>query len=172
MGRAARAARKYVAELVYGSNDGLITTFAIVAGVAGASLSERVVLILGTASLLADGFSMGASDYLSERSKPDEPATRGQAGKRGTATFAGFVVVGVVPLLAYVAPVPTNAKFAVAGAMTVMALFAVGAARAVASEGVSWLRGGLEMLIVGSVTAGIAWGIGVATSGLADGMAV
>lgn len=157
---------------MYGSNDGLITTFAIVAGVAGAGLAGRVVVILGTASLLADGFSMGASDYLAERSSPDDPATRSQAAKRGAATFTGFVVVGVVPLLAYVVPVPGTARFAVAVAMTLVTLFAVGAGRALVQEEMRWWRAGLEMLAVGSVTAAIAWGIGVTVSGVVDGVAV
>mgnify|MGYP006201073141 CR=1 FL=1 len=60
--------RHYLRELVYGANDGIITTFAVVSGVAGASLDARTVLILGAANLLADGFSMGASNYLSIRS--------------------------------------------------------------------------------------------------------
>lgn len=45
---------------VYGGIDGAETTFAIVADVVGADLSARVVLILGTINLLADGFSMAA----------------------------------------------------------------------------------------------------------------
>lgn len=55
--------------LVYGANDGIITTFAVVAGVAGAQLSPAIVLILGIANMLADGLSMGISDYLGERSE-------------------------------------------------------------------------------------------------------
>ncbi len=58
----------YLRDFVYGANDGIITTFAVVAGVAGADLSARVVLILGFANLLADGFSMAMSNYLSEKS--------------------------------------------------------------------------------------------------------
>lgn len=49
---------KYIKDLVYGGLDGIITTFAIVSGVAGANLSSSVILILGVANLLADGFSM------------------------------------------------------------------------------------------------------------------
>jgi hypothetical protein len=60
--------RRYVGDLVFGANDGLITTFAVVAGVVGAELAARVVLILGVANLLADGFSLGASTYLARRS--------------------------------------------------------------------------------------------------------
>lgn len=54
---------------VYGANDGIVTTFAVVAGVAGAGLSPSVVLILGIANMIADGLSMGIGDYLGERSE-------------------------------------------------------------------------------------------------------
>lgn len=57
----------YLRDFIYGAIDGLITTFAIVAGVAGAGLSSTVVIILGLANLIADGFSMGASNYLGVR---------------------------------------------------------------------------------------------------------
>lgn len=50
--------------VVYGANDGIVTTFAIVAGVAGAKLSADVVLILGVANIVADGISMGMGDFL------------------------------------------------------------------------------------------------------------
>lgn len=53
----------YVRDFVYGGIDGAITTFAIVAGVVGAALSSNIILILGLANLLADGFSMAASNY-------------------------------------------------------------------------------------------------------------
>ncbi len=58
----------YLKDFVYGANDGIITTFAVVAGVAGADLSATVVLILGFANLFADGFSMAMSNYLGEKS--------------------------------------------------------------------------------------------------------
>ncbi len=54
---------------VYGANDGIITTFAVVAGVAGAGLSPVVIVILGIANMIADGLSMGIGDYLGERSE-------------------------------------------------------------------------------------------------------
>ncbi len=62
----------YIRDWVYGGIDGAITTFAIVAGVVGASLSARVILILGLANLLADGFSMAASNYSGTKSEIDE----------------------------------------------------------------------------------------------------
>ena len=57
-------ARHYVGDLVYGANDGLITTFAVVAGVAGGALSSRATLIIGAANLFADGLSMAVGNYL------------------------------------------------------------------------------------------------------------
>ncbi|MEM8812150.1 MAG: VIT1/CCC1 transporter family protein [Pseudomonadota bacterium] len=53
----------YVRDFVYGGIDGAVTTFAIVAGAVGASLSANVVVILGVANLIADGFSMAAGNY-------------------------------------------------------------------------------------------------------------
>ena len=64
-------AGKYVGDFIYGANDGIITTFAVVAGAAGASLSSVVVIILGLANLVADGFSMGASNYLGKKSEAE-----------------------------------------------------------------------------------------------------
>ncbi len=60
---------KYIKSVVYGGLDGIITTFAVVAGVAGASLSAGVVLILGFANLVADGLSMAIGDYLSTKAE-------------------------------------------------------------------------------------------------------
>jgi len=60
---------KYLKSTVYGGLDGIVTTFAVVAGVTGADLSPGVVLILGFANLVADGLSMGVGDYLSTKSE-------------------------------------------------------------------------------------------------------
>ncbi len=62
---------QYIKNAVYGGLDGIITTFAVVAGVAGASLSVNIVLILGFANLVADGFSMAVGDYLSSKSEKE-----------------------------------------------------------------------------------------------------
>lgn len=62
----------YVRDFVYGGIDGAVTTFAVVAGVVGASLSTKVILILGLANLLADGFSMAASNYSGVKTVTDD----------------------------------------------------------------------------------------------------
>lgn len=59
----------YLRDFIYGAIDGAVTTFAVVAGVEGAALSASVVLILGGANLIADGFSMAVSNYLGLRAE-------------------------------------------------------------------------------------------------------
>lgn len=59
----------FLKDFIYGAIDGAVTTFAIVAGVAGAGLSSGVVIVLGVANLIADGFSMAVSNYLGTRAE-------------------------------------------------------------------------------------------------------
>ncbi len=62
---------RYLGDIVYGANDGIITTFAVVAGAAGANFSVGTVIVLGLANLIADGISMGLSNFLALRSRRD-----------------------------------------------------------------------------------------------------
>ena len=61
----------YIGEFIYGGIDGSVTTFAVVAGAAGAQLDSAVVLILGFANLFADGFAMSVGSYLSTKSEKE-----------------------------------------------------------------------------------------------------
>lgn len=70
--RLASVRHNYVRDWIYGGIDGAVTTFAVVSGVAGAQLSPIIVLILGFANLIADGFSMAASNYLGTRAEQDD----------------------------------------------------------------------------------------------------
>jgi len=62
---------QHLADAVLGATDGIVTTFAVVAGAAGAHLSSGIVLIMGFANLLGDGFSMAVGNYLGARSQQD-----------------------------------------------------------------------------------------------------
>lgn len=62
----------YLRDWVLGGIDGAVTTFAVVAGVAGAALSTNIILILGVANLLADGFSMAAGNYSGVKAERDD----------------------------------------------------------------------------------------------------
>ncbi len=61
-----------IQDIVYGGNDGIVTTFAVVAGTVGADLPHYVIIILGLGNLLADGISMATGAYLSLRSERDQ----------------------------------------------------------------------------------------------------
>jgi VIT1/CCC1 family predicted Fe2+/Mn2+ transporter len=62
----------YLRDWVYGGIDGTVTTFAIVAGVVGAQLSTKIIIILGIANLLADGMSMAAGNYSATKTEIDD----------------------------------------------------------------------------------------------------
>ena len=62
----------HLKDMVYGGIDGAVTTFAIVAGVEGAGLSHGVILALGAANILADGFSMAAGNFAGTRAELDD----------------------------------------------------------------------------------------------------
>ena len=59
----------HLGDFVLGGVDGAVTTFAIVAGSAGAGVSSGVALVLGIANVLADGLSMAAGNYLARRTE-------------------------------------------------------------------------------------------------------
>lgn len=64
--------QSHLRDFIYGGIDGSVTTFAVVAGVAGADLSASIVIILGFANLIADGFSMAVSNFLATRAEMQE----------------------------------------------------------------------------------------------------
>lgn len=65
------ASSHYIGDMVYGGLDGIVTTFAVVSGVAGARLGSEIILIMGMANLFADGFSMATGAYLSTKSEQE-----------------------------------------------------------------------------------------------------
>jgi vacuolar iron transporter family protein len=158
-------ARHYIRDLIYGANDGIITTFAVVAGVTGGALSTRAVLIVGVANLLADSLSMGVGNYLSIRSHESalaaegRPETESSPVRHGLATFLAFVVAGAVPLVPYGFPAIGADRFFVSVILTFSALFVVGASRALVTTDRWWIAG-LEMLLLGIGVAAAAFGSG------------
>jgi VIT1/CCC1 family predicted Fe2+/Mn2+ transporter len=62
---------QHLGDFVLGATDGIVTTFAVVAGAAGAHLTPGIVLVMGFANLIADGFSMSVGNYLGGRSQQD-----------------------------------------------------------------------------------------------------
>ena len=156
---------RHISNLVYGANDGIITTFAVVSGGVGASLEASVIIILGLASLVADGFSMGTSNFLSINSERAYKLTQGESVDdsnpvvHGVVTFGAFLLAGVLPLIPFLFGVAQENQFVVSAIATGVALFMVGALRAFITEH-SFIKSGLEMLFVGGIAATIAYVVG------------
>lgn len=171
---AVQIARHYIRDVIYGANDGIITTFAVVAGVTGGSLSPRAVLIVGVANLFADGLSMGVGNYLSIRSHEsaraaqDLPEEESSPARHGLATFVAFSAAGSIPLVPYVLPLVDGRSLAASIVLTFGALFVVGSLRALVTID-RWWMAGLEMLGLGAVVAVAAYGSGAFVSWLIPG---
>ncbi len=222
----------WVSDFVYGGIDGAVTTFAVVAGVEGASLSIPIILILGFANLFADGFSMAVGKYssdkagieqfnkvkkieyihLKEKTEHEREEVReimagyGFKGKdldraveiitsnpdvwvdlmmrnefnmtlenvnplKGAIfTFASFLTIGFIPLVAYVFrgvfDFDQQILFALTCGFTLAALFIVGAVKS-KFTGRFWLLSGLETAAIGGLAAAISYVIGYFLKGLA-----
>lgn len=158
-------ARHYVRDLVYGANDGIITTFAVVAGVEGGALSASAVLIVGAANLAADGLSMGVGNYLAIRANESAREAENLAeeesspARHGLATVLAFVTAGALPLLPYALAVPATSRAFDSIVLAMAGLFGVGAIRTIVTAG-SWWKIGLETLALGIVVGAVAFGAG------------
>lgn len=173
MKRSTRAFEKrYLPEFVYGGTDGAITTFAIVSGVIGASLSSVVVLILGFVNLVADGFSMAVSNYLSIKSRNDILKKKEKnPGKSALVTFLSFFIIGFIPLSSFVLasatgnPVLVDSQFRNSFLFTAFALIIVGWFKGEITKKAR-LRSAVETFLIGGVAALLAFLVGRFLSGL------
>ncbi len=161
---------KYLRDIIYGANDGIITTFAVISGVLGASLDNFVIIALGFANLIADGISMAASSYLGYKSELDVEKKLKEQGvltcqplelapsKNSFLTFISFIFAGFFPLLPFLVSIG-NASFLISIIFTFFLLFCIGALRSIfISKNWFWL--GLEMLLIGGGAAVAAFLIG------------
>lgn len=163
---AVATARHYLRDMVYGATDGIITTFAVVAGVAGGALSPKVALIIGAANLVADGLSMAVGNYLSIHSHEGVrraaglPEEESQPSRHAAATFLAFAAAGLLPLLPYILPFEPSWRFPSAILLTLAALFGTGLFRA-AVTGEDWRVSAFQMLGLGAAVAAVAYYAGL-----------
>mgnify|MGYP000729918143 CR=1 FL=1 len=147
----------WLPDFVYGSIDGVVTTFAVVSGVKGADLSVTIILILGFANLLGDGFSMAVGKYLSDKSQVHDDVSPVLGG---VVTFVSFVLVGLIPLLAYLfAPIlnlSDDQTFKLTCIFTLFGLFIIGVVKGHVIKS-SRLLGGAQTMLIGGLAALIAF---------------
>lgn len=166
----------HLGEIVFGAIDGIVTTFAVIAAAAGANLASGVVIILGLANLLADGFSMGVSAYLSEKSQREQDQSSDKtdyyesSAKVGLHTFFAFVIVGSLPVLVYIVDYGfgLNLKhlFLLASILAGLAFIGVGALKSIVIKHKSLTYSILETLALGAAASSIAFLVGEWLQGL------
>lgn len=155
--------RYHLRDMVYGAFDGAVTTFAVVAGVQGAGLPAAIILILGTANLIADGISMALGNFTGTQAENEARALAPEAAPEGPGrnpataaamTFAAFVVAGIVPLLPFIAGLEDAWTIAILA--TGCAFFAIGALKSIFTAQ-HWYWAGAQTLAIGAIAAGAAW---------------
>lgn len=158
---ALREKASFLRDFVFAADDGIITTFAVVAGSLGASLSPRIVLILGAANLLADGLAMASGNYLAVKSEEEFEEAEDKTHKyyhsplpHALITYLSFVSAGLIPLLPYL--LGFREGFNLATILVVLSLFFVGSVRTRFTKK-TWFSGGIEMVIVGGFAALVAY---------------
>lgn len=167
-----RHIERYLAQFVYGSTDGIVTTFAIVAGAAGANLSHMAILAIGIASVLADGYSMGISSYLSKQSEEKHEATNGDGDKTpvsvGLATFLSFVIMGMIPIIPFMIPNKIlsfqNEKI-ISLILALIAFFSVGYIKGTVRKDLNPIGSGFQTFIIGLSAAIVAYTAGYYVGG-------
>jgi VIT1/CCC1 family predicted Fe2+/Mn2+ transporter len=162
----------YLSEFVYGGIDGAVTTFAVVAGATGARFDSKVLLVLGFANLIADGFSMGVGSYLSTKSEQQLMEKKGESIVdepspviNGVTTYASFILVGLVPLLVFTADfifdlgMNNMDAFYLTAFMTALAFVGIGLLKSRVAQAPR-VRAIMETLVLGVIAAGLAYVLG------------
>ncbi|MEK7536579.1 MAG: VIT1/CCC1 transporter family protein [Patescibacteria group bacterium] len=142
----------------------MVTTFAVVAGSLGASLSPSIVIILGLANLFADGLSMSTGAYLGVKSEIEFEQNRGQKIKlanrplkNGLVSFFSFGIAGFIPLFSYVFKLENS--FNISVVLVIISLLIVGIFRGIVSNK-SLVKTSFENLFIGGASAVIAFYVG------------
>ena len=155
--------QKYAPEFIYGAVDGTVTTFAIVAASVGAGLTSGVVLVLGIANVIADGFSMGVGAYLSAQSDKDKQGGGKRPKPVGMATFGAFVLAGMIPVAPYIFAVLTggvhafnSSLFIISMALSIVSFGLIGYFKS-RIEKTKLLRSIVETVLLGSIAASMAY---------------
>ncbi len=155
----------YLGEFVYGGIDGTITTFAVVAGSVGANLETNIIVILGFANLLADGFAMSIGAYLSantERDKSHSKAFTKTPIFVGLTTYMSFLILGFIPLLIYVIDLVHSVSwnlFTIASILTGLVFIFIGALKAFVTKK-NFVKEITQTLILGALAAVVAFYVG------------
>lgn len=154
----------YFPDVVFGSIDGVVTTFAVIAGVFGASLSASLIFILGAANLFADGFSMGVSNYLSNDSKTIGVDEQKNSILSGVVTFFSFLIFGSIPLIPFLFYVwqdknITSLTYLISFCISLALFFVLGVLKGIVTQK-SIIKTGFVTFLIGAAASSIAFTVG------------
>jgi len=160
---------QFLPEFVYGSTDGTVTTFAVIAGALGAKLSRTAVLAIGIASVIADGYSMGVSSYLSESARHEQRSSSDTTNSQqhtpiasGIITFLSFVSIGFIPLLPFIISPKVSDSIKYTSLFLALSIFAgIGYLRGTITHNQSPMMTSLESFLIGGSAALISYLTGV-----------
>ena len=148
--------------LVFGTEDSLVSTVGFISGIAVASVDRRTILLSGIVLVCVEAFSMGLGSTLSEESVSEARAHRGvrwtSAIRDGLVMFVAYVCAGFLVLAPYMVG-DVERAFTRSISVSLALLFVLGASSARMS-GLPVIRRGLRMMILGGLA--IALGVGVA----------
>ena len=154
---------RYIPQFVFGAFDGIVTTYAVIAAAAAAGLSSTVVVIFGIANLLADGFSMGSSAFLSHQAELKKSKNKRFSPLRlSIATFFAFVVVGFMPVIPFFLDVvmklnlDSERMFIISSILTGLMFIWVGYAKSIHMKKTLWLSL-FETFLLGAAAASLAY---------------
>lgn len=152
-----------VRAIVLGGVDGVITSFAVVAGANAGNMPTQVILVIGVSSVLADGASMGISEYLSSTAEAAVDASSSHRQRKavhpaylGVACFTSFVCCGAIPLVVYFL---AQGSLLVCALLALVELMLLGAVRAHSTKESLLLALG-QTALLGTAAGGIAYGVG------------
>jgi len=147
----------FLSEFIYGSIDGLITTFSIIVSAIGAELSNKVILILGISNVLADGYSMGISRYLSSKAETNQNLSNKNSIISGFITFISFVLIGFLPITPYIFLQSNIHYYSISIALLLFAL--IGLIKGIITK-TSKIKSVIETFLLGSSAACISYFVG------------
>jgi len=150
----------YVRNLIFGVEDGLVSTVGLLSGIAVAGISQSAILITGTVLIFVEAFSMAVGSFLSERSAEEYTIGNNVSPRYafidGIIMFFSYFISGLIPLTPYILLTAQNAIL-LSVALSLIALFTLGIISAKIFK-TRILRSGFRMLVMG----GIAIGVGIA----------
>jgi len=156
---------KYIRSLIFGFNDGTVSNLALVAGLSGAMLGTKVVILGGLADMIAGAISMGLGNYIATKSQVEFYRHVGKSNKEtenpvvvGIITFFAFLIAAAIPVIPFFF-IPVGSALLWASVTCMSLLFLVGILKT-HYTGRDWLRSGIEMVIIGAIATLAAYYLG------------